>query len=93
MYSDEQEAWLKRFVRRLIDLAVASGHTEKEKFARDYAWEIGRMYLADGDVTGNPSAQLPETFKDPVEAAGFEFGCWAWWPRKRDGRLELPERA
>ena len=85
MYSDEQEAWLKRFVRRLIDLATASGHTEKEKFARDYAWEIGRNYLSDGD--------LPEAHKDPVEAAGFEFDCWKWWPRDRGGRLTNPERA
>jgi len=85
MFTPEQEAWLKRFAQRLIELAVASAHSEKEKFARDYAWEIGRGYLADGD--------LPDAYRDPHEAASFEFKCWSWWPRKRDGRLELPERA
>ena len=64
----DRSTWLVTFHATLIDLA--SGHEEKAKFAADYGREIGSQYLEDAGV-----------WKDPREAARFEFGCWVWWGR------------
>jgi hypothetical protein len=65
--------WVEIFAGTLIAIAEASGNADKCKFARDYAHDIGRCYLEDDP--------LPAAFRDPLDAAAFEFKCWAWWGR------------